>query len=132
MSALTWIVRLAVALMFAIAGLAKFADQAGARRTARGLGVPAVLAPAAAIAVSVVELAVAVGLIFDPTGGVAAFAGLALLVVFSAGLTLQLARGNAVPCACFGQITSTPAGLPTLARNAVLAIATAFLVARLA
>lgn len=132
MSAFTWIVRLGVALLFAVAGLAKLADRRGARQTARGLGVPAVLAPAAAIAVSGVELAVAVGLIFDPTGGAAAFAGLGLLLAFSIGLTVQLARGNAVPCACFGQITSTPAGLPTLARNAALAVLTAFLVARLA
>lgn len=132
MNAVTWVVRLGVALMFAIAGLAKLADQAGARQTARGLGVPAALARAAALGVSVAELAVAVGLIFDPTGGTAAFVGLALLVVFSLGLTVQLARGNAVPCACFGQFTPTPAGLPTIARNAVLAAATAFLIVRLA
>ena len=131
MSVFTWIVRLGVALVFAVAGLAKLADQPGARRTVTGFSIPSVLAPAVAIVVTALELVIAVGLLFDPTAPVAALAALLLLGVFLLGLSLQLARGVEVPCACFGQVATTPAGWPTILRNVGLAIAAFYLVTQL-
>ncbi|MFD4948239.1 MauE/DoxX family redox-associated membrane protein [Streptomyces sp. NPDC058239] len=54
---------------------------------------------------------------------VAAFAIAAgLLAAFSAGIALALRRGVHSPCRCFGRST-TPLGIPHMARNAVLGAA---------
>jgi thiol-disulfide isomerase/thioredoxin len=48
--------------------------------------------------------------------------------VFSAAIVLNLARGRAPECHCFGQLHSAPAGPRTLARNALLAGLAVFVV----
>jgi uncharacterized membrane protein YphA (DoxX/SURF4 family) len=130
-SAVTWAVRLVLALVFAVAGIAKLMDRDGARRTAAGLGVPVEVVPAVALAVSVLEIAIAVVLLFDRPAAAAALAAAALLAVFFVALGTQLARGVRVPCACFGRMTTAPAGYPALARNAALIAAAVFVYARL-
>jgi len=126
-NAATWVVRVALAIVFAMAGGAKLADQAGARRTVAGFGIPGRFTAGGADLVIVLELAIALGLLLPTTATAAAAGALVLLGVFLAGLSLQLARGVKVPCACFGTLTTTPAGWPTLARNALLAAAAVFL-----
>ena len=47
-----------------------------------------------------------------------------LLVAFTAAVALRLARGQAVPCGCFGETSPEPVGADTLVRNgALLAVA---------
>ena len=52
----------------------------------------------------------------------AAAAALALLLVFTAMIGRHLARGERVPCACFGAATAKPIDVTTLARNGVLCV----------
>jgi uncharacterized membrane protein YphA (DoxX/SURF4 family) len=121
------VVRVALAAVFAVAGVAKLRDPQGAQATVGGVGVPKSLRASTAFALSVVELGVAALLVLPGLDVVGAGIAVALLTVFLVALGVQKARGREVPCACFGQIAVTPAGVPTLVRNAVL-LAAALLV----
>jgi uncharacterized membrane protein YphA (DoxX/SURF4 family) len=114
------VVRVFLAAVFAVAGVAKLRDPHGAQATVGGVGVPAGARRGVAFALSACELAVAALLVLPGLDFVGAVIAAALLAVFLVALGVQHARGVDVPCACFGQIAVTPAGLPTLARNAVL------------
>jgi methylamine dehydrogenase accessory protein MauD len=120
--------RLLLALVFAVAGVAKLADRAGSRQAVGEFGVPAALAAPLGILLPLAELAVAVALVPTTTAWWGAIGALALLLVFVAGITYNLARGRKPNCRCFGQLHSAPAGWSTLARNAVLAAPAAFVV----
>ena len=115
---LAFVVGMAVA---AVLGVAAWSKLRAPRRAAEGMatyGVPAALRVSAAVALGAVEavLAVAVALGVD----VAAYAGAALVAVFTAALAAALARGRAgAPCACFG--SRSRVGLLAVARNLVLA-----------
>ena len=49
-----------------------------------------------------------------------------LLLLFTVAIALNLARGRAPDCHCFGQLHSAPTGPGTLARNGALAVVAAF------
>lgn len=117
---------LLLALVFGVAGVAKLLDRSGSQEAARGFGVPEPLAGAVALSVAMAEVAVAVLLLPATTRDVAAAAGLGLLLAFSAAIAVAMAHGRAPECHCFGQLHSEPAGWRTLARNAALAGAAAF------
>ena len=117
-----------LALVFAVAGVAKLADRAGSRQAVGEFGVPAALVAPLGILLPLAELAVAVALVPTTTAWWGAIGALALLLVFVAGISYNLARGRKVNCRCFGQLHSAPAGWSTLARNAVLAAPAAFVV----
>ena len=127
MTVLTWIVRVALAAVFAVAGVAKLRDPQGAQATVGGVGVPAALRPAVAFGLSVVELATAALLVLPGLAVTGAFVAVLMLSVFLIALGVQYMRGIEVPCACFGQLQVTPAGMPTLIRNIVLAGGALFL-----
>ena len=57
-----------------------------------------------------------------------ALAALALLVAFIAGISYNLSRGRKFDCHCFGQLTSSEIGAPTLIRNVVLGVIALFIV----
>jgi uncharacterized membrane protein YphA (DoxX/SURF4 family) len=114
------VVRVALAAVFAVAGVAKLRDPQGAQATVGGVGVPAAARASVAFALSAAELGVAALLVLPGLGVIGAAFAAALLSAFLVALAVQYARGVAVPCACFGQIAVTPAGVPTLVRNAVL------------
>ena len=61
--------------------------------------------------------------------GFAAAAALLLLIVFSLVVAGNLRAGRRPACNCFGQQSSAPIGYPTLLRNAILATASAAVVA---
>jgi hypothetical protein len=112
--------RTILAVVFVVAAVAKLADRTASRGSLRAFGVPAWLARPGALALPIVELAVAGLLIVAATARYGAAAAVALLVVFSAVLGRELARGTAAGCNCFGALSSTRAS-SALARNAVLA-----------
>lgn len=122
------VVSAGLATVFAVAGIAKLVDSAGSRSAARSFGVPVVLAPAAAVMLPLVELAIAALLLPTATRWVASVAALVLLLVFCVAIGVAMARGRAPECHCFGQLHSAPAGWRTLARNGVLTGAAAFVV----
>ena len=112
---------LALAAVFAAAGIAKLLDPRGSRDAARAFGVPDRLAGAIARGVPLSEIAIAVLLLPVATRSWAALAALGLLLVFCAAIARAMARGEAPECHCFGQLHSAPAGWQTLGRNAALA-----------
>jgi methylamine dehydrogenase accessory protein MauD len=113
--------RLVLALVFAVAGVAKLADLAGSRRAVGDFGVPAALAAPLGTLLPLAELAVAAALIPVKTAWLGAVGALLLLSLFAVAIGANLARGRKPDCRCFGQLRSAPAGWSTLARNAVLA-----------
>src|SRR5215208_2650336 len=120
------IARLLLALIFLVAGLAKFADRAGSRQGLIEFGVPAALAAPLGVLLPLAELAVAIALIPLATAWWGAAGALALLLLFVVGIGVNLARGRKPDCHCFGQLHSAPAGWSTLARNGALAALAGF------
>src|SRR5215204_5246263 len=112
--------RLVLAGVFAGAGFAKLADRTGSRQAMVDFGLPAALANPLTILLPLAELAVALALIPASTALWGAVGALALLLIFIAGISLNLAGGRKPECHCFGQLHSAPAGWKTLARNGVL------------
>ena len=120
--------RLLLAAVFLVAGLAKLADRAGSRKALVDFGVPVALAAPLGLLLPLAEIAVPAALVSIPSAWWGAVGALALLLLFVAGISVNLARGRKPDCHCFGQLHSTPAGWPTLVRNAVLAAIAGFVV----
>ncbi|MBN9621607.1 MAG: hypothetical protein J0H06_01415, partial [Actinobacteria bacterium] len=123
------VLRLVLAAVFVVAAIGKARDQAGTRHSLESFGVPRGLAPAAAVALPVVELAIAVALVPVATAWWAGVAALVLLVAFTVALVIGLTRGVEAECHCFGAVSSRPVGPATIARNLVLVALAAVLVA---
>lgn len=121
------LVRLFLFGIFALAGIGKLLDPAGSEKAVKDFGVPADLAKPLAAALPFAELLIAVSLLFTSTSWLGAIAALLLLLVFIGGMLVQLAKGNAPDCHCFGQIHSEPVGKSSLIRNALFAILSLFL-----
>src|SRR6266852_9172212 len=128
MDVVLFIARLLLAAVFIVAGFAKLADLPGSRQALRDFGVPAVLANPFGVLLPLAEIAVAVALIPSAFAWWGALGALALLLLFVAGISYNLARGRTPDCHCFGQIHSSPAGWPTLIRNLLLAAVAGFVV----
>jgi thiol-disulfide isomerase/thioredoxin len=126
MSVLLLTASIALAVVFAVAGIAKMLDHAASRTAARAFGVPDRLAGGVAVGLPLTEVAVALLLVPTASRWWGAIAALALLVLFSAAVARAMARGESPDCHCFGQLHSAPAGWRTLARNVVLVAGAAF------
>ena len=121
--------QLVLVVVFAVAGVAKVADLPRTRRAVEAFGVPSRLAPAAAVLLPLVELAVAAALVPSATARWGALAAIALLLVFSVAIVRILRRGAAVDCNCFGGLAQTEVGRGTLIRNALLGLLAVFVTA---
>src|SRR5918995_3203752 len=128
MDAALLIARLVLAGVFALAGVAKLSDLEGSRKAIIEFSLPAVLASPRALLLPLAELGVAAALIPASSAWWGALGALGLLLLFVAGISLNLARGRKPDCHCFGQLYSAPAGWSTLARNGLLAAVAGFLV----
>lgn len=122
------LVRILLAGIFALAGVAKFIDLKGSEKAFQDFGVPKALALPGAVALSVAEIAIAVLLLSVETSWFGAIAALSLLVLFFGQMIYQLARGNAPDCHCFGQLHSEPVSKISILRNVLFAIPAAMLV----
>ena len=114
-------VRILLAAVFVVAGLAKLADREGSRRALENFAVPARLAAGGGVVLPLVEVSIAVCLLVGATAWLAVVAATGLLSVFVVAIGVTMARGAAPDCHCFGQLHSAPAGWRALARNGVLA-----------
>jgi uncharacterized membrane protein YphA (DoxX/SURF4 family) len=110
--------RFVLGTVFALAGLAKLPRRARFEQAVRGYRlVPDRLAPPIARLLPVVELvAGALLLLGFATAPVAGLLG-AFLVVFTGAVAINLARGRAIDCGCYGAGPSRTIGWPTLVRN---------------
>lgn len=120
--------RLILAIVFSIAGAGKLADHEGSRKAMREFGVPEALTTPFAWLLPVVEIMVAIALLPLSTAWFGGIGALALLAAFLVGIGVNLAKGNAPDCHCFGQLHSEPVSWSVFARNAVLAVIAAFIV----
>jgi methylamine dehydrogenase accessory protein MauD len=121
-------VRLVLAAVFAVAGVAKLADRDGSRRAVENFGMPAQLSRVVAVVLPVVELGVAVALVSTSFAWWGALGALGLLVLFVVVIVVNLARGQHPNCQCFGQLHIAPVGRSTLIRNLVLAAIASYVV----
>jgi thiol-disulfide isomerase/thioredoxin/uncharacterized membrane protein YphA (DoxX/SURF4 family) len=119
-------VRLILAGVFVVAGVAKLADLAGSRAAVAGFGVPERLAAPIGTLLPVAEITAAVLLLGEDTARAGALLALVLLAGFCIGIARSMARGEAPDCHCFGQLHSEPVGPRVLIRNLALAALAAF------
>lgn len=115
------VIRLVLAATFAVAGIAKLADRRGSRVSLVEFGVPVTLATPLSIALPIGELMVAAALVVDSSSRRGGLAALALVLIFIAAISYNLARGHKPECHCFGRLSSAPIGWTTLVRNSLLA-----------
>jgi thiol-disulfide isomerase/thioredoxin len=112
--------RLALAAVFAFAGVGKLLDRAGARQAVIGFGVTPTLATPIALGLPVVELALAALLLPATSAWFASLGALTLLLILLAAIGFNLARGRRPDCHCFGQLHSEPIGPSTVIWNLAL------------
>jgi peroxiredoxin len=121
-------IRILLAGVFFVAGLAKLADRAGSAQALVDFGIPQMLARPFGLALPLGELAVALLLIFNTTTWLGAIGTFSLLLIFIVGISYNLAKGRQPDCQCFGKLHSEPIGWTTLVRNGFLALLAAFLI----
>ena len=126
MGAVLLVCRLGLAVVFVTAGIAKLLDRAGTRDAVVEFGVGRRLSHMVAAALPILEIAIGVALVPNPTSQYAAIAAGALLAAFTVAIGRSLARGQAPRCHCFGQVHSRPVGIGTVARNVTLFACAAF------
>jgi uncharacterized membrane protein YphA (DoxX/SURF4 family) len=120
MSTALLIARLALAAVFAIAGLSKLVSRRPLRTSLSAFGLPRQLVTPVSVALPLAELVVAGLLVPASTAQAAAWVALGLLVVFSAVIARALSRHERPDCNCFGRAYSAPIGPETLVRNGCL------------
>jgi peroxiredoxin/uncharacterized membrane protein YphA (DoxX/SURF4 family) len=123
------IIRLALAGVFALAGVAKFMDLSGAEKAGADFGIPERWAKPYAIGLSAAEILIAVFLLFTVTSFIGAVLAAWLLVIFIGGMAYQLINGRSPDCHCFGQLYSKPVSKFSIFRNVVLLVLPFILVA---
>lgn len=109
-----------------VAGLNKLADRAGSRQALIDFGMPRAFASPLYVLLLMIELAAGMALVPARTAWFGAITALGLLLLFSGVIAVNLALGRKPNCHCFGQLSSSPIGWPTLARNGALATIAAF------
>lgn len=120
-------VRLILAVVFGVAGIAKFFDRKGTKEAALNFGAPASAISTISIVLPLLELTVAFALLFGVTAVWGAAGALLLLLLFIAVISRRLMQGQGGNCHCFGQLYSRPLGPSTLIRNVVIALVAVFL-----
>ena len=107
MDALIFLARLALALVFAIAGYTKLVDRPGTEKAVADFGVPLPFARPLTMVLPVAEFAVAFLLLFKTTAWWVSLSALALLLIFISAITYNLWKGRRPDCNCFGQLPAT-------------------------
>ena len=120
--------RIGLSAVFGVAGVAKLLDRPGTRDAVTNFGAPASWSGPLALLLPAAELAIALGLLLSTTAWISALTALLLLALFIAAIGINLSRGRAPECHCFGQLYSRPLGWPTLVRNIGFAICAGFVV----
>jgi peroxiredoxin len=115
------LIRLFLVGIFALAGIGKLLDLPGSEKAVKDFGMPEDLAKPFSVVLPIAEIFIAVLLLFVQSSWLGAIGGFLLLLIFIGGMLVQMAKGNAPDCHCFGQIHSEPVSAKSLIRNAVFA-----------
>jgi uncharacterized membrane protein YphA (DoxX/SURF4 family) len=110
--------RLVLVAAFATSAIAKLRGMRAFRASLRDFGLNGWQARALSLLVPLAELGAAVLLLPSSTAWLGAVVALTLLIVFSGGVIVAMARGRTPECHCFGHLLAGPVGWHTLARNA--------------
>ena len=117
------LLRVVLAAVLIVAGVAKARDRDRTYAAARGFGLPVRAAAVTAALLPAVELLVAAALLPPLTARSGALAALVLLAAFTVAVAVAVARGSQVACSCFGARDDRPVSARTLLRNGVLLVA---------
>lgn len=120
--------RMVLSVVFVAAGFAKLLDRKGSQKAIQDFGLPLWAAAPFGIGLPVAEIIVAFLLLSVRSAWMGALGALALLVVFTVVIAINVALGRRPACHCFGQVHSEPVGWFTVARNGLLAFLAAVLV----
>lgn len=115
-------IRLFLAMVIAIAGIAKLRDRHGTAQMLRDFGAPTPASTAGAWALPITELMIAIVIVPSATTQIGSVAAASLLAIFTAVILYNLASGRWPECRCFGQMLSAPIGTSTAVRNATLTV----------
>ncbi len=115
------IIRLLLFGILAVAGIGKLLDRDGSEKAVRAFGTPDPFVKSFAVLLPIAELIFAYCLLFVSFSWLGAAGALLLLVTFIGGMLVQMIKGEAPDCHCFGQIHSEPVGSKSLIRNIVIA-----------
>ena len=121
MGTISLLVRVALACVFAVSGVAKLLDRAGTKQAVSGFAVPARLVPFVTAVLAPLELVTAGLLVIPRTATAGLVVALAMLAGFTAAVLVSLRAGRQVECHCFGRIGGADISWRTVARNSVLA-----------
>lgn len=124
------LIRILLFAVFAVAAIGKLLDLKGSEESAKAFGTPPELAKTFAVLIPFAEMVFAVCLLFNGFSWLGAIGVFLLLMIFSGGMIVQMAQGNAPDCHCFGAIHSEPVSRKSLIRNIVFAMLALVLVTR--
>lgn len=130
MEILLLLIRLFLAAIFAVAGVAKLFDLEGSEKAVKDFGVPDDVSKTFAVILPTAEILIAFLLLPVYTAWLGAVGAFLLLLIFIGGMLWQMAQGNAPDCHCFGQLHSEPVSKSTLIRNGIFAFLALVLVAQ--
>lgn len=105
-----------VGAVLAVAGASKLLDMTSWRADARAQGVW----PVVATVLPAIEVLLGAALVALTPSPVTLGAATLLLLVFTVFLTVSVAVGSTVPCACFGSVRRRPPGWRDVGRNVAL------------
>lgn len=118
---ITFLIRWGLAIVLFVAGISKLWDRRAFVEAVQSFQVlPTHLSRPLALSLPWLEIAVAAALALGLWTRPAAATTVVLLIVFSSVITINLARGNAVECNCFGPLYRGRISGWNLLRNAVL------------
>ncbi len=100
--------RLVLAAVFVVAGVTKLVDRRGTTQAAIDFGAPVRIAGALSWIIPLAELTVACLLLPSETAEYGAIGALALLLIFTAAVAWNLARGKMPIAAASGSYTPSP------------------------
>lgn len=121
MEVLLLLIRIFLAAVFIVAGVGKFLDLEGSKKSVIAFGTPEDLAKTMSIAIPFAEIVFGVCLLFVSTSWIGSLGVFLFLLIFIGGMIWQMAQGNAPECHCFGAIHSEPVSKKSLIRNLVFA-----------
>ncbi|MGH2719482.1 MAG: MauE/DoxX family redox-associated membrane protein [Actinomycetota bacterium] len=124
------LLRIVLAIVLAGAAIGKLQDLDDSRQQVRDFGLPDVIARPIGTLLPGVELLIAVGLVIGVSSWWAAWAALALMAAFIAGITINLSLGRRPDCKCFGSLHIETIGWRVLSRDLLLAALAAAILLR--
>ena len=120
--------RLILAATLLFAAVAKLADCVETYQSVLAFGISRRIARLSAGILPLVEAAIGVTLLSAAYAWQAAIGALVLLTLFTVAIAINLARGRAPICRCFGRTSSSPVGVAALLRTEMLAAVAALVV----